>query len=348
MISEKTKGDPMEETHAHQAFKQFQGNPFALWAPKGHCQVTAARPRLESQQIYRPPLNKSFVIHAKDRLFTMGSCFARNLENALKGHGFPIQSYDERLERYLPADQDGKPVAFHAFNFLNRFNAFAIAQEFTWALDPQASFPPEALVDLGNGLFLDPHAHITLAPVSLEATLERRRLLTEINKRIAHCRLIIVTLGLSELWRDLHTNLVMNFTPTELMRERHPKRFQFEVATVTQTVDALKRIHSLVQSHGHPQTQLIFTVSPVTLAATYRNEDIITANTYSKSVLRCAIEEMRSLDHVHYFPSYEMVMASDQRLVWQEDLRHPSKHIVDCIIAHFLETYLEKSDQEKD
>jgi hypothetical protein len=57
-----------------------------------------------------------------------------------------------------------------------------------------------------------------------------------------------------------------------------------------------------------------FTVSPVPLYLTFSGEDIIVANTYSKSVLRAACDAVEnSREHVDYFPSY-VTLLDDIRL----------------------------------
>lgn len=65
-----------------------------------------------------------------------------------------------------------------------------------------------------------------------------------------------------------------------------------------------------------------FTVSPVPLYLTFSGEDIIVANTYSKSVLRAvcnAVENSRK--RVDYFPSYEAVTLST-RFILEKDRRY--------------------------
>ena len=51
--------------------------------------------------------------------------------------------------------------------------------------------------------------------------------------------------------------------------------------------------------------KIVLTVYPVPFSDTFSGQDVIVANTYSKSVLRCVAQDLTELyDHVDYFPSY--------------------------------------------
>jgi hypothetical protein len=52
-----------------------------------------------------------------------------------------------------------------------------------------------------------------------------------------------------------------------------------------------------------------FFLSPIPLQLTFSKNDIFSANIYSKSVLRAAVENVISTDEgVFYFPSYELAL----------------------------------------
>jgi hypothetical protein len=82
------------------------------------------------------------------------------------------------------------------------------------------------------------------------------------------------------------------------------------------------------------------TVSPVPLMATFSAEDIVIANTYSKSLLRTVAQEWANKhENVHYFPSYEIVQNSDPKVTWEEDRRHVKGQVVQHIMKLFLHNY---------
>ncbi|TMG11273.1 MAG: hypothetical protein E6I00_10585 [Chloroflexi bacterium] len=88
--------------------------------------------------------------------------------------------------------------------------------------------------------------------------------------------------------------------------------------------------------HGHPDVEILVTVSPVPLDATFTGTDIVMATTYSKSLLRSAAGEWsQSKRNVHYFPSYEIVMNSARDRAWFMDGRHVRQDMV----AHIMQTF---------
>ena len=85
---------------------------------------------------------------------------------------------------------------------------------------------------------------------------------------------------------------------------------------------------------------IIVTVSPVSLAATFRPDDVLVANTYSKSVQRAAVEAFVMTHDAYYFPSYEYVTLTDRKFAWADrDFRHVRQETVDRIMADVLLAY---------
>jgi hypothetical protein len=151
-----------------------------------------------------------------------------------------------------------------------------------------------------------------------------------------------VTLGLVEVWRDLDADTYLNTTPPPAAIASYPGRYEFYVSNFAENFANLERIHDLLRRFGHPDTKIIVTVSPVPLMVTFTQQDIIVANTYSKSLLRTAAQEWAAAhDNVHYFPSYEIVMNSARDAAWLEDLRHVQGRLVNHIMDIFLRHYLE-------
>src|SRR5665213_58378 len=68
----------------------------------------------------------TFEIRSDDRIFTMGSCFARNIERRLREIGFVTPMYDSEVEQTL--QQLG-----HGLEFLNKYSTPAMRAEVEWA-----------------------------------------------------------------------------------------------------------------------------------------------------------------------------------------------------------------------
>lgn len=336
------------ETSMSDAVKTSRENIGARWQQKAIGNIPGARERIKHSDFFEPILTPEFTFRKSDKVFTMGSCFARYIDVVLRDNGVTTSGYSSVFEQYEPARNDSRPASFHAFNYLNRFNVFSIENELKWALDPAAKYPENAFFKIDDNTYVDPHSHMNMRFADLKETRERRQRLIEINKNIADCRVVVLTLGLVEVWKDNITGLYMNFTPTPAMMEKaEAGRYSFCVTGYEETVSSLNNICLLLEEYGHPDVQIVLTVSPVTLNATFRNQDVVISNFYSKSLLRAAVERISQNKNIHYFPSYEIVMYSEPTLTWNDDLRHPSGHIVRHITEYFLKCFYENYEKQQ-
>jgi hypothetical protein len=223
--------------------------------------------------------------------------------------------------------------------FTNKYNTFSIYNELSWALDPAAEFPRHSLVDLGNGIFYAPHTNPALQLTGFEQTIHRREIMQMVTSRISQCRVVIITLGLVEVWRDNTANVFINRLIPGMLSS-YPDRYELHLTSFVENLLNLERIHGLLSQFGHQDVQIVVTVSPVPLQATFSGEDVVIANTHSKSLLRAVAQEWAtSHENVHYFPSYEIVQNSDRSLTWEEDMRHVKGEVVRHIMSLFLHNY---------
>jgi len=226
--------------------------------------------------------------------------------------------------------------------FTNKYNTFSILNELRWALDPEAVFPIDSIVQVTESTWFDPHITPTLELAGLQETLDRRAMLQTVSKRIANCRAVIITLGLVEVWRDCEVDVYTNSTPARSVLKTQPKRYEFHVTSFAQNWANLEAIHALLTRYCHPEVRIVITVSPVPLMATFSKMDVVVANTYGKSLLRAVAQEWAATHvNVDYFPSYEIVQNSSRAAVWERDLRHVTGAGVQQIMELFLRNYLE-------
>lgn len=283
-----------------------------------------------------PEFQPSFEITEKDNIFCMGSCFARNIETALYRFGFECVSM-----------QVNNPYAQGAWgqnNFFVRYNPFAMLNEFKWALDENCPFPQDAFLEVEKDLWMDPYHHTHNENRSLEQTQKLRQLIIENTKRVKECRVLILTLGLVEAWYDNELKIYTNLEPHRSYMKKYPSRFSLHVLSYEEVLSALNQIYELLNVKGHPDFKILITTSPVPLAGTFRKQSIFCANMYSKNVLRAAIEQFQiQYENVNYFPSYESVLLSKNKFVWEKDLRHVHQEIVRFNITRMLQAYIAKS-----
>lgn len=196
---------------------------------------------------------------------------------------------------------------------------------------------------------MDLHSHPLVSAEPHRVVADRRRNLTSYFARAFSASMVTVTLGLTECWYDLELQDYINFVPNlaavgnkkkPLLSD--PGRFEFRVLDHDENMEYLERLFALLKRHN-PSCHIIVTVSPVALTATFSNRDVVVANMMSKATLRTCAETWQSLHpgEIDYFPSFEMAMMSDRKLVLQEDGVHIRHDFVDEIMRHFADHFVE-------
>jgi hypothetical protein len=275
-----------------------------------------------------------FRLSSEDRFFCIGSCFARNIEEQLIGRKATV------LSKRIICSQAEYPNRPNGI--VNKFTTASMLNEVHWALDPpgRPGAGGEASIFEGaNGahdLQLVPHA----PPVSLAQAYARRQYLEgDYFARLAQADVVIVTLGLIETWRDEATGIWLNAPPPFYLAKREPDRFQLVVTSVEQNVLALEALRDRLKI-ARPQARFVVTVSPVPMDTTFTGEDVFVANARSKSVLRAAAGQFCDRhDDVAYFPSYELVTATDRARAYAADKLHVRAPIVARIVDLFCSLY---------
>lgn len=278
-----------------------------------------------------PNIEPSFKLRPAENVFTIGSCFARNIERHLVRLGYKVPARE-----YVPAELIGQQLD----GFMNKFTPQSMLNEIRWALNPnQAPAPESAFLDQKDGTVLDGQL-MSKINVPHERALERRSEITSVFRGIADCRVVIITLGLVEAWYDKVNDLYLNRSLPEYNSEKEPDRFEFHVLSFDELYKATKELMDLILEKGHPETRIILTVSPVPLTATFTQNDVLSSNMYSKSVLRAVAEHIvTEFDAIDYFPSYESVMLSDRNSTWQDDLIHVRDEVVGVNVGRMAEAY---------
>lgn len=263
-----------------------------------------------------------FTFERNAKVFTIGSCFAREVEEVLLPLGFDVLTRDIGTYAY-------------PHGYLNRYNSAAMLQELEYA-NGDRKFQKDSIVRLRSG-----YADLTSYGQfdTLEEVLEHRHRTTALFRKLREADVVIVTAGLSEVWFDRTWSHYTNIAPSEAARnEEH--RFEFRALDFATTRHSLNALVSLIRTQAN-RARIILTVSPVPLNATFLARDVLISNCYSKAALRSAVEELywKNSD-VDYFPSYEMAALSDPNLVWEHDRRHVRRSFVGDIMEAFLSRYV--------
>lgn len=278
----------------------------------------------------KPSFETGFLLPQGGTIFTIGSCFARNIEKVLEDRGFKLPAV-EVLETVEDFKALGRGV-------LNNYGAPSIYNELKWAFEDDDSDDVQFCA-MGNG-WVDLHLLSTMRPADLETVRMRRRALRDSYRSISRCDAVIITLGLSEVWFDTETGYYLNMAPRRALLRAFPERFELHVLSYSETLEYLQKAIDLIKTHGKEGIQVVVTVSPVPLTATYRASDVMVANSYSKSVLRTAAEELvQTHDFVHYFPSYESITLSERSAAYSDDEVHVTQEIVDLNVGRMVQAY---------
>lgn len=270
-----------------------------------------------------PDLEPSFALTRGATVFTIGSCFARNIEEHLTGFKLPTLRFVPPRDEW-PGRSNG---------LLNEYNAGTIAQRIERAF-AGVSAPPETVVEVEGG-----YADLLLARVAVvstaERTWERRREIDGIYKQLPRADFVFITLGLVEAWVDTELDCYLNRMPPRKLMQEQPGRYVLEVMDVDAALSRLLPAFELLAGK-----RVIVTVSPVPLTATFTDQDVVVANAYSKSVLRVCAQRLAELPGVDYFPSYEIVMSSNLN-VYRDDNVHVLDEVVGDIVQHMLSRYVQ-------
>jgi hypothetical protein len=285
-----------------------------------------------AENLVVPASRQTFSARPQDKFFAIGSCFARNVEERLELAGATVTS------RLINVRDLGNKSAREGGMF-NKYTPASILQELRWAAG-RADYPEAALLPVGDGTYYDPYLSGKAGAGSVDDLMARRAEVKAYFTQAFDADVVILTLGLIEAWVDLETGLILNEAPAPKVLARNKERFGFERLTLEQCEEALAEIHDILKSHGKPGQKIILTVSPVPLGRTFTADDIIVANTTSKSTLRVAAMRMAErTDGLDYFPSYEAVLHSHPALSWQSDRLHVSDVVVGRIIQTFMSRY---------
>lgn len=311
----------------------------AFGRAKANAQRRYPSPKAGADRLYplaSPVGRPSFQIGAEETFFTIGSCFARNVETALMNAGKQVISYEEDLG--VVGDSRGFTP-----NFFNKYSVHSIYNDLKWALE-RDSFPgAEILYHIeGKDWYADLQLGIAKLEFPLDDILAFRTHYLDVLARVAMADVVVVTLGYVETWFDTKLSIYLNTSPPLALVNAEPDRFEFRVLSYEDVLACLHDIRTLLEKHMTKPLRMLLTVSPVPLLSTFRDMDVLIANTYSKSVQRAAIDAfVRDTTNIDYFPSYEFVTLSNPKAAWKsDDFRHVSPDLVARIMDNVMGQYI--------
>jgi GSCFA family len=248
-------------------------------------------------------------IRPRTRILTAGSCFAQHIGRALAARGYQWVDGEPAPARLPPAVHKDFHYGTFSFRTGNIYTPRMLEQWLAWAVGDTA--PPDEVWD-SDGRYVDP-VRPAVEPGGFvsrdEVQASRDVTLMAIRRAVSEADLFVFTLGLTEAWVNRETGLEYAVCPGTVAGQFDPKRHGFVNHGFVETLSALTRSLALLRQLN-PDIKLLLTVSPVPLTATASGQHVLTATSYSKSVLRAVAGALVETDAgVDYFPSYEIITA---------------------------------------
>lgn len=250
----------------------------------------------------------SKLITSSTNITAFGSCFVAHIMRFLKKINFNLTT-DKSPEIHI--SRIGEGLA----------NIYSLYQQFEWALEDKK---------IPDGLW---HGY----SVEEYGVDEHIRLKTK--ETLLNSEVFIFTLGVSEIWEDVETgHAFWRAVPED---KYDPSKHKFRVLSMGETKQTLVNMYNIIKKHI-PNSKVIFTVSPIPLAATFREISCITASSVSKAILRASLDEFLRENKdlgksLFYFPSFEIPQFFYN--AYDDDCRHLRETNIKFIMKLFEVMY---------
>ncbi|MBA3810502.1 MAG: GSCFA domain-containing protein [Caulobacteraceae bacterium] len=284
--------------------------------------------------VWRP----KFDISKKDRIVTAGSCFAQNISHHLREAGYSWFDAEPAPPGLSSELRRQHGYGIFSFRTGNIYTSALLRQWVSWA--NRTAAPPDEIWEL-DGRFYDPFRPV-MEPggfASLEDLLaSRAATLSSIRRAMREADIWLFTFGLTEAWTDADTGALYPMCPGTAAGEFDAEKHLFVNFDYAKVREDLEAAFDMIKTEN-PAVRFLVTVSPVPLTATASGEHALTANTYSKSLLRAvAGDVVRSRPDTDYFPGYELVTGSPFRsMFYQDNLRNVTPGGVAFVMRTFFD-----------
>jgi hypothetical protein len=280
-------------------------------------------------------------IDPSTKVATAGSCFAQHIARHLKRSGFNHYVSETTHPLISEAVASANNYGVFSARYGNIYTARQLLQLMQRALGLFS--PIDDCWQDKHGNIADPFRP-TIQPGGFrsesEMRADRSQHLAAVKQMFENLDVFVFTLGLTEGWISTADGAAYPLCPGVEAGIFDSEKYMFCNHTVAEVIadlsDFLSHLNEL-----NPAAQMILTVSPVPLAATaVPDQHVLSATTYSKSVLRVAAGALDdAFPNVHYFPAYEIITCSASRgRYFADDLRNVTEegvgHVMRCFLAH--------------
>ncbi|MEX0283716.1 MAG: GSCFA domain-containing protein [Paracoccaceae bacterium] len=319
--------------------------------PKSEAQTAPAHPYedLPETAYWRPAVadagphrvtglwTPKFRIKPSDKVVTAGSCFAQHIGRALTAHDYNWTDF-EPAPPFFPDDE--KPRYGYGIFSFRTGNIYTPSMLHQWLRLSHGEGPDASEFWEKEGRIYDP-LRPAIEPDGFtdlaEFTAAREATYRAIRNAAEHCDVFVFTLGLTEHWTNADTELEYAMCPGTIAGTFDADRHVFGNANARKvyrdTRLAAKALRAI-----NPGIRVLLTVSPVPLTATASGKHVLTATSYSKSVLRSAAGQLSDdFNWIDYFPSYEIITHPVFRgMFFAPNMRNVEPAGVETVMSHFF------------
>lgn len=280
-----------------------------------------------------------FTIGPKDKVATAGSCFAQHIARFMQSAGY---NYYVAEPAPSATTVDSESYGVYSARYGNLYTVRQL-----WQLFQRSHGLFEPLDDAWRnraGTWIDPfrpriNENGFVSRTALNE--DRERHFAAVRTMFEMADVFVMTLGLTEGWANEDEGAVVPFHPGAIGAIGQVGRYRFCNFSVSEMEADLASFISALRT-VNPACRVILTVSPVALIATYEDDHVLCATTYSKAALRVVAETARRThENVAYFPSYEIICGPQSGGAWFEpDLREVRPEAVAHVMQIFARHYL--------
>ena len=270
-----------------------------------------------------------------DRVMSAGSCFASNLVPWLLEAGI---TYVRTEPPHPSLEQLPENLGYREFSAA--YGNMYTVRQFTQLIDrARGRFSPaEDRWNTGEAV-IDPFRPGLKYPARSDGEFDAltRQHLACVSRALDEATVVVFTLGLTETWRSTVDGAIFPVAPGVIAGTFDSTRHEFANLTYQDVLDDLTHLRKQLDEFDS-RTRLVLTVSPVPLVATASDCHVLTASTYSKSVLRAAAgRAAETLTNVEYFPAYEIVTGPQAPgSYFEDDARTVSPEGIEAVMRAML------------
>lgn len=297
------------------------------------------------ENLYEP----KFEISRTDRVATAGSCFAQHVARHMKARGFTILDVEPPVPGMTEETAQRFGYNIYSARYGNIYTIRQLRQLVEDAINLQACgedpaarariLRDEDVMEREGRHFdgLRPNVEPEGFATPEEVKKSREAHLNRVYEMFTSMDVFVFTFGLTETWRNRRTGTLYPVCPGVLAGTYRDEIHEFCNLTHADCLADFEAVHAHLHAIN-PALKILVTVSPVPLTATASQEHVLTATTYSKSVLRGVCGEIATKhDDVDYFPSYELITAPFARgRFFAENMRSVTERGVSVVMRAFF------------